>query len=121
MPKNNKNEKPLLVQTQIPMYPFKHGLDAWSMPYEDFQKDGTYAFTDNDIEVLEETVGFPLSKKSLSTIQHLLAEKSGLFKSKSLEEWNWPNIITMLESPEIKKKFTNTSFARLQICALVRN
>lgn len=102
MANNNKSEKPLLAQTQFPMYPFKHGLDIWCMPIEDFKKDGNYAFTDVDVEVLETTVGFPLSNKSLSALQHLLAKKSKLFTSKSVEEWNWPNIITMLESLEIE-------------------
>jgi hypothetical protein len=114
MAKSNKSEKPLPTTTQIPMYPFKYGLNIWCMPNEDFRKDGSYAFTDDDIEVLEKTVGFPLSSKSLSVLQHLLAKKSELFKSKSVEEWNWPNIITMLESLEIEKEITQKKQKQLQ-------
>jgi hypothetical protein len=105
MTKSNNSEKPLPAQTQVPMYPFKHGLNIWLVPNKDFLKDGSYAFTDDDIEVLEKekNVGFPLSNKSLSAIQHLLAKKCELFNTKSLEEWDWPNIIKMLVSLKLKK------------------
>ena len=49
MAKSNISEKPLLNKTQVPMYPFKHGLDIWRMSNEAFLKYGSYAITDDDI------------------------------------------------------------------------